>query len=92
MARYYRKKPVVIEAVQFNGSTSHKRQIIQWMNGGDYPDPDAVHTRDMTILPIETDAGKVVVHAHDWVIKGLGGEFYPCKPDIFDRTYEDVGQ
>ena len=72
----FRKKPVVIEAEQFN--------IIDkmWPNGV-YKDPEgATH--------IDTLEGPLHVSDGDWIITGVKGERYPCKPDIFEATYERV--
>ena len=80
----YRKKPVVIEAVQFNGRD----------NSGDvleFTDWQAVFTGnsiDDCWLEIPTLEGTMKARPGDWIIKGVNGEFYPCKPDIFAATYE----
>ncbi|MDG0795656.1 DUF2829 domain-containing protein [Pectobacterium punjabense] len=81
----YRKKPVVIEARQFNGKwTGDGTEILNWMGrGGDW---DA----DTAELSIRTLEGVMTASAGDWIIKGVKGEFYPCKPDIFAATYEAV--
>lgn len=94
----YRKKPVVIEAVQFDGTASSASIICQWANANDHADDGptisyVVHggypnvARGMTI---ETLEGPMSVSAGDYVIRGVRGEFYPCKPDIFADTYELV--
>lgn len=73
----WRKRPVVIEAVQ-------------WFKHGDHPmvQPDpAPHVRQDHGW-IETLEGGHVVTPGDWIIKGVAGEFYPCKPAIFAATYE----
>lgn len=75
----FRKKPVVIEAVQ-------------WFKHGDHAmvkhDP-APHV-DRKYGWIDTLEGGHIVSPGDWIIKGVKGEFYPCKPDIFEQTYEPV--
>ena len=77
----FRKKPVVIEAIQFNGSNLD--EILQW---GDANDTCMSGTRyGVTIGTLE---GNMTASIGDWVIKGGKGEFYPCKPDIFAATYE----
>ncbi len=87
----FRKKPVIINAIQFNGSSTHANQIKSWMNGqSEEPCCDGVHTRDVIYLPIETPEGCVRALPNDWIIKGINGEFYPCKPDIFAKTYEPI--
>jgi len=75
----YRKKPVVIEAMQF------------WVNSfegwpfGVYKDNESP-----TGYAIDTLEGSYHVTEGDWIIKGIKGELYPCKPDIFNATYELV--
>lgn len=88
----YRKKPVEIEAVQFNGASSHATQIHCWMAGKrNCPDTKGtIHTRDIVTIDIETLEGFMTAKQQDWIIKGVAGEFYPCKPDIFKQTYELV--
>lgn len=80
----YRKKPAVIEAHQWDGSKKSTTQILKWM----FPDlpPDA-EASELTIKTLEGD-----LHASpmDFIIRGIKGEFYPCKPDIFEATYELV--
>lgn len=75
----FRKKPVVIEAVQFDPNGTWPDCVKPW---------GSVHPRDMSWGYIETLEGKMHVMAGDWIIKGVKGEFYPCKPDIFEQTYE----
>lgn len=76
----FRKKSIVIEAIQFTGTNSGELHefsngAIQEPVGKDY-------------MEIETLEGVMRVSLNDYVIKGINGEFYPCKPDIFDKTYE----
>ena len=85
----YRKKPVVIEAVRYTGSSTHAGAIVEWMDGGDYAEP-GMSTCDMRGMEIPTLEGIMKVTPGDFVIKGVFGEFYPCKPDIFAATYELV--
>ncbi len=75
----YRKKPVIIEAVCFTGINF---QEIKGFVGGDYgKDKDGNGV-------IATLEGAMKISNGDWIIKGVKGEFYPCKPDIFEATYE----
>ena len=78
----YRKKPVVIEAVQFNGRNSAD---IHEFCGDKVREPVG-----KDYLEIETLEGILIASPGDYVIKGIKGEFYPCKPDIFEQTYEKV--
>lgn len=82
----FRKKPVVIEAVQFNG-TNHAEIFAFCADASNNADnPNAVSNT----LWIHTLEGGHVCSRGDWVIKGIKNEFYPCKPDIFEATYEPV--
>jgi hypothetical protein len=84
----YIKKPVVIEAMQFNlrGKTDEEiQEFFDWCADGitgALNDPD--------ILEIKTLKGVMKANVNDWIIKGVNGEFYPCKPDIFKETYERI--
>jgi hypothetical protein len=92
----YRKKPVVIEAVQWTGG--NLREIITFIDGP--PITRTAHAGMMWEqyeelvrrdgLKIFTLEGKMNAAVGDWIIKGVQGEFYPCKPDIFAATYEPV--
>ncbi len=87
-ARLYRKKPVVIEAVQYDGTPESNRAIIDWTRGSTTAasmDHDGEGKRRLTINTLE---GAHWVSVGDFIIKGVNGEFYPCKPDIFAKTYE----
>ena len=81
--RKYRKKPVVIYAMQYKGYNA--REILQFI-GKDARFP----VTDEMIIVIETEEGDMVASIDDWIIRGVKGEFYPCKPDIFEMTYEDA--
>lgn len=89
MIATYRKKPVEIEAVRFDGSSSQVSALKEWMAGGWYIHPP-VQTRDIQKLEISTLEGVMTATAGDYIIRGVQGEFYPCKPDIFEATYEMV--
>lgn len=85
----YRKKPVEIEAVRFKGSSTQLHAIKKWMGGEDYIEPGIV-TADINTLIIDTLEGAMKAVPGDYIIKGVQGEFYPCKSDIFLATYEPV--
>lgn len=85
----FRKKPVVIEAIQFDGSTTSAVALEDWMRGRIYIQP-SINTRDLRDLEIRTLEGVMNARPSDWIIKGVRGEFYPCKPDVFAATYEPV--
>ena len=82
----YRKKPVVIEAIQFNGKNAE--EIEQWSNNNVKAGPVSEDTLTRAYLEIETLEGTMTAQPNDYVIKGVNGEFYPCKPDIFEKTYD----
>lgn len=79
MNNQYRKKPVVIEAVQWTGN--NQTEMAAFMG--------VVSTCENKI-EINTLEGTLTASLLDWVLKGVNGEFYPCKPDIFHKTYEKV--
>jgi hypothetical protein len=85
MIKKFRKKPVVIEAIQYTGHNG--RELGQWSNDkvlqSPVLEPDAY-------VQIKTLEGIMIGNINDWIIKGVNGEFYPCKPDIFEKTYEEV--
>jgi len=80
----YRKKPVVIDAEQWDGSANARCAIL--IMGGNRA---FVENYDGT-LSIETLEGTMRASLGDWIIKGIKGEFYPCKPDIFVGLYDLV--
>ena len=85
----YRKKPVVIEAVQWTGDNFEEIQkmlINADENRVIMPHPN----EDEDSLLIVTLEGEMRADKGDYIIKGVKGEFYPCKPDIFEATYERV--
>ncbi len=93
----YRKKPVVIEAVQLRWSTwsemcDHLGDIIGPHNEScrtvDECNDDCGETAPFMELTIPTLEGDHLARHGDWIIKGVEGEFYPCRPDIFEKTYE----
>lgn len=91
--RKYVKKPVIIEAAQVPNDFEEACLIQQWMIDNGNKDVELVMTNDKdtsVYLIITTLEGKMQAKPGDWVIKGVQGEFYPCKPDIFEQTYEEV--
>lgn len=80
----YRKKPVVIEAVQWDGQN--------FMEIDEFVTAEHDTFSRWGIVKIPTLEGVMVASEGDYIIKGVNGEFYPCKPDIFEKTYELVGE
>ena len=79
MARTYRKKPVTVEAVQWTGE-NHAEMC-------EFIDPEVFEIIPRVGLVIHTLEGDHHASPGDYIIKGVNGEFYPCKPDIFAKTY-----
>lgn len=79
-----RKKPVEVEAVQFAGN--NHTEIIDFANTASFEEM-ASGGRELVIGTLE---GRMAVSIGDWVIKGVKGEFYPCKPDVKELTYDEV--
>ena len=77
----YRKKPVVIEALQYNG-----HNVDECLKFCD----KAYKSPVQDFLTIRTLEGMHKCSVGDYIIRGVNGEFYPCKPDIFEKTYEEV--
>jgi hypothetical protein len=90
MAGKYRKKPVVIEAIQLTWDTFNK--ILEWGNEEiHFGHNELAKSEDNPAgqcLFIDTLEGRHIANLGDYIIKGVKGEFYPCKPDIFKATYE----
>lgn len=80
MIKKYRKKPVVIEAIQWIGN--NLSEIDNFIGR-------TVDNKETTLV-IHTLEEDMEASIGDYIIKGVNGEFYPCKPDIFDKTYEEV--
>jgi hypothetical protein len=81
----YRKKPVEIEAVQWKGWNTTEVADLMGASPAFGSDGKGLHW-----VSIETLEGTMTASLGDWIIKGVQGEFYPCKPDIFAATYEEV--
>ena len=93
----YRKKPVVIEAIQWDGN--NLKEVMEFIGSEfsyeentDYVTSKFNYRKLTKKLFINTLEGKMEVSEGDYIIKGIKGEFYPCKPDIFELTYEKVNE
>lgn len=82
--RQFRKRPVTIEAMQITDATS-VLDIEEWINSA----TTGYSTNPPTIW-IDTLEGRMEGRVGDWIIKGVNGEFYPCRNDIFIKTYQEV--
>jgi hypothetical protein len=90
----FRKKPVIIDAVQLRMDTCE--EVSDFVGAGKLPDGNpeckfaSLQNGKSVGLFIPTLEGVMTAMENDWIIKGVQGEFYPCKPDIFEQTYEAV--
>lgn len=90
----FRKRPVIIEAEYFDGSADRAAEIVAWILAGggqanaypDHDDPDRWH------IIIETLEGAMGAAPDTYVVRGVAGEFYACRGDVFLATYESVDQ
>ena len=81
----FRKKPVVIEAMQWTGD--NESDVFEFTSGAAVRNEKEFLEKSLVIQTLE---GRMLADQGDWIIKGIKGEFYPCKPDIFEDTYELV--
>lgn len=92
----YRKRPIVITAMQLTADNA--RDVLAWVGSfEDWSDDKrkicaavAVQTFPLFSLSISTLEGTMRADVGDWIIRGVKGEFYPCKPDVFAETYDAV--
>ena len=85
----FEKRPVVIEAMQFTGDNA--AEVARWCGGRIGSEAKASDRTDVAYwLDIPTLEGVMKASLGDYIIRGVQGEFYPCKPDIFEATYEAV--
>lgn len=86
----YRKKPVVIEAIRWDGENLD--EVMAFCNGDASYELMARGASELVIATLEDgeSIARHVASVGDFIIKGVAGEFYPCKPDIFEKTYESV--
>ena len=91
LVRKFWKKPVVIEAMEWSGTAESATPVINWiLDGGgtaSYRDESEVHGNTLSIPTLE---GVMRAHSGDFIIRGVQGEFYPCRSDIFAQTYEAI--
>ena len=88
----YRKKPVVVEVFQYDGDisidTNSKTDIPQWIVQA-FKDKILCYGTQEHLF-VQTLEGTMIVSKNDYIIQGVNGELYPCKPDIFEKTYERI--
>lgn len=85
----YRKKPIVVEAVRWRGDVESHREV-EMLTGQNSDAADAACHVMNGVYPIKTLEGTMLAREGDYIVKGVHGECYPCKPDIFEETYEEV--
>ena len=93
MIKRYRKKPVVIEAIRWTGT--NLKEVKEFAGGNIGYEEVCSGERLLTVTTLESNKNVNTKHCAlvgDYIIKGIEGEFYPCKPDIFNKTYEEVTQ
>jgi hypothetical protein len=94
----FRKRPVEIEALRLRDNVVSVAEIVRWSrehtaleaeNPISY-DKEATTQGEQYVLRIKTLEGTMTARPGDYIIRGVQGEFYPCKPDIFEQTYEGI--
>ena len=99
----FRKKPVIIEAVQFESLALLEGEVFsihfntaeslpKWVRNAIIDDTLCPNFKDGKSLVVTTLEGDHIASPGDWIIRGVKGELYPCKPEIFAQTYEPVDE
>ena len=88
MVKKYRKKPVIIEALQFIDETDRLVELSEFIDNQDLRVD--YHNPKNPVIKLNTLEGVMTASVGDYIIKGINGEFYPCKPNIFLKTYDEV--
>ena len=100
--RKFRKKPVTVEAMRLEGTAGETHAIYTWIEentagsyntndpSGEVPGSGVSIDASTGFLVIATLEGEMIAKPGDWIIRGVAGEFYPCKPEIFAETYEEM--
>lgn len=86
----FRKKPVVIEAIRYVGGADNRLAVLNF-TGTDASNAKTIYWRSIPQggeIVIRTLEGDLIASEGDWIIRGVKGEVYPCKPDIFAATYD----
>ena len=105
LPKKFKKRPVVIEAMQLEGTNADMHAVYQWIERntlGSFEPLDVIEGRKpypASGVSIDPRDGRLIISTleglhwadpGDWIIRGVQGEFYPCKPGIFDATYEEA--
>lgn len=91
----YIKKPIKIRAIQYTGI--NLQQVCEFIHGKQIDATSEYQSRYVDLVSAEglfipTLEGKMLAQVNDYIIQGIKGEFYPCKPDIFELTYDEVSE
>jgi hypothetical protein len=88
----FRKRPVIIDAVRFTPPNTETPDWLTEAFGEGSVRAMLYGTRDepIQVLEVYTDEGTMIARVGDWIIRGVKGELYPCKPDIFERCYREI--
>lgn len=86
----YKKKPVIIEAIQLLNNNSSIEECLKFIYNVFITDDDIETVKNDKHIRIQTLEGDMKASFGDYIIKGVNGEFYPCKPDIFEKTYKSI--
>lgn len=86
----YKKKPVIVEAIQLLNDDYSIEECLKFIYNVFITDDDIETVKNNKHIRIQTLAGDMKASFGDYIIKGVNGEFYPCKPDIFEKTYESI--
>jgi hypothetical protein len=84
----FRKKPIVVEAIQLTALTFG--DCCALIGDDNLGEGTSVAWDSNGCIVIKTLEGNMFAYENDWIIKGIAGELYPCKPDIFEQTYEEA--
>ena len=90
IVRNYMKKPIIIEAMVFENTVECLYKLSEFMYGQGKEAKINYCDKESPKLIIDTLEGTMYASEGDYIIKGISGEFYPCKPDIFHKTYVEV--
>jgi len=86
----YRKKPIIIDAIQYNGQNLNL--VMDFIGDPDGTSGEYFVCHNTGGIAIPTLEGTMIASLNDYIIKGIKGEFYPCKPDIFENSYDRVDE
>ena len=90
MWKKFKKKPVIVRAIQF--TDKEKNRVCNEINEVKQSVQPSKTKEGSPCLIIPTLEGEMTANIGDWIIEGIKGELYPCKPDIFEATYEEVAE